>query len=893
MAETTYRPQHFFFANGGAVGSFGLVGRGDPNDGTVRPNFDVNYTKALDQATPTLVPEAVTRANDTLRTIAARYLGDGNLWYLIAEENGLSNPDAVLVVGLTLRLPNQVISLSNSAGVYKPFSPAQALGDITPHMVVVWKPPGPDRCAQAMMIVVIVAFMIMSFMAAAPATPAVATTTTSTATITTTTGLTITNTATVTATTVASVSTTQAVVSGVVGGAFSSLFSQAAMGAMAVLEGGRFSFNWKAVAASALTRGMTAGLSPAINSMATSLSSIPAVQQAIVGVANNVISQGVNIALKNQKSFDWGGVASAAITAPLTQAMTNAAGPGSAAGVSFASGIYFGAIQTMARGGKVDLLSMAADQFGNMIGDAVASKMAERMQQASAEKARDAELEKLRTMMTERLFAANGGDPSSLVSSHREELYRQQLALLQEGLGDYAKYVGVFGGRDFGKLEQIAADPTRGYSAVRGQYGGDALRDLMLSLGLVPKESGRTVSLYGNQVVDLEFSPGQVAETWQTVKSARAAGLKGANDDLIAPMMLFVRNPDALASQIYMGVLNAIGGYASPVVYENAENQVLALKGSRGLIDVSFGYTQSSAGATLVAVNSAVYQDAERLKQESLAQMRNPDSVMMGPSPTGGAPAAVQNLIGSVALQSLAMTTAFATDPLAPADLRSGARTSLFIDAALLLVSGGSAAVSGIRALRAARTMARMTRLGTVENLTVALRNTSNVEAGIASPGTDAALDAARQRVGTVIHEVQSGARSPVEIKPLNPGIDYYVDAEGRTLSVKTYDRSGFRSGVRDDAWDAAVDPETGLVRDPLTSGVMNKNEPWQMGHKPMMEYWKERDYAINQWLDNRIFTPRKDFLDRLNDPSRYRPELPASNQSHLAEDTSNLFWPW
>ena len=88
-----------------------------------------------------------------------------------------------------------------------------------------------------------------------------------------------------------------------------------------------------------------------------------------------------------------------------------------------------------------------------------------------------------------------------------------------------------------------------------------------------------------------------------------------------------------------------------------------------------------------------------------------------------------------------------------------------------------------------------------------------------------------------------------------------------------------------------AVDMDTGLVRDPLKGAVMSKDEPWDMGHRPGMEYWKERDYAINDWLDNRNLTTRQEFLDRMNDPSRYRPELPSSNRSHRAEDVSNDFW--
>lgn len=126
---------------------------------------------------------------------------------------------------------------------------------------------------------------------------------------------------------------------------------------------------------------------------------------------------------------------------------------------------------------------------------------------------------------------------------------------------------------------------------------------------------------------------------------------------------------------------------------------------------------------------------------------------------------------------------------------------------------------------------------------------------------------------------------------PLNPSTRFYVKPDGQTLDAKTYSRnSGFRDGVRDKAWGDNVDPATGRVTDPLTGKTMQKDEAWDMGHKPKMEYWKERDNAINEWLYNNKATSRKEFLDRMNDPARYRPELPSSNRSHKGEDRSSDF---
>ena len=43
-------------------------------------------------------------------------------------------------------------------------------------------------------------------------------------------------------------------------------------------------------------------------------------------------------------------------------------------------------------------------------------------------------------------------------------------------------------------------------------------------------------------------------------------------------------------------------------------------------------------------------------------------------------------------------------------------------------------------------------------------------------------------------------------------------------------------------------------------------------------------------WMDNQLPLSRKEFLDRLNNPERYRPEAPSSNRSHKGEDKTTDF---
>jgi hypothetical protein len=113
-------------------------------------------------------------------------------------------------------------------------------------------------------------------------------------------------------------------------------------------------------------------------------------------------------------------------------------------------------------------------------------------------------------------------------------------------------------------------------------------------------------------------------------------------------------------------------------------------------------------------------------------------------------------------------------------------------------------------------------------------------------------------------------------------------DANDVVRAAKTYERpSGFRAGVRDEAWESAVEPATGRARDPVSGRFMSKKEPWDMGHKPGYEFRKHQASAAERKLT------RKEFLDEYNNPEHYRPELPSSNRSHKGENvTDDYFGP-
>ncbi|MBB4703608.1 GH-E family nuclease [Sphaerisporangium siamense] len=119
----------------------------------------------------------------------------------------------------------------------------------------------------------------------------------------------------------------------------------------------------------------------------------------------------------------------------------------------------------------------------------------------------------------------------------------------------------------------------------------------------------------------------------------------------------------------------------------------------------------------------------------------------------------------------------------------------------------------------------------------------------------------------------------------------YHVVAGDQAILVHNDDPDpyrrpkGFRKGVRAKVWESAMDPDTGLVTDPLTGEVMDKSKRWDMGHLPGYEFRKHRQSALDRGIS------RKQFLDEHNDPTHYRPELPSSNSCHRGEDHSDDYF--
>lgn len=94
-------------------------------------DFDQNY-EPISPNYPGFVATTYTVKNgDTLQSIARAVWGDADMWYLIADANGLTNSNT-LTAGQVLTIPNKVTNIHNNSGTYRVYNPGEAIGDVNP-----------------------------------------------------------------------------------------------------------------------------------------------------------------------------------------------------------------------------------------------------------------------------------------------------------------------------------------------------------------------------------------------------------------------------------------------------------------------------------------------------------------------------------------------------------------------------------------------------------------------------------------------------------------------------------------------------------------------------------------------------------------------------------------
>jgi hypothetical protein len=116
------------------------------------------------------------RGGDTLSGIAANLWGDAGLWYKLAEANGLSQQSG-LTEGQRLTIPSGVTKNTHNASTFKPYDPADAIGETSPTNPAPSKAAKKNKCGMfgaILLVAVAVAVTVVTAGAALAATGAVA-----------------------------------------------------------------------------------------------------------------------------------------------------------------------------------------------------------------------------------------------------------------------------------------------------------------------------------------------------------------------------------------------------------------------------------------------------------------------------------------------------------------------------------------------------------------------------------------------------------------------------------------------------------------------------------------------------------------------------------------------
>ncbi|MBW8891082.1 MAG: hypothetical protein JF617_02535, partial [Burkholderiales bacterium] len=298
-------------------------------------------------------------SGDTLRAVAQTFYGDANLWYVIAEANGYTD-EALPVAGDVVRIPS-VARSSNTASTFAVYDPSKIVGSTSPEPIAPAPPPPPPSaggCGMLGTIIVIVVAVVVTYFTAGAATGALLSTLGETG---------------------------AAVVGGAIGGAVGSVASQG----VGIAIGQQQSFSWKQVGLAAVGGAVAGGVSAATNGTAlgSALDKLGEYGKlAVTSAAGNAVTQGVAVATGLQDKFSWRSVAASAIAAPAAQAIVGSLNlpTGSAlqsadlatrTSAAFVRGVVGQGVRMLVtHQGKMDYASIAADAFGNAIGESIASQ---------------------------------------------------------------------------------------------------------------------------------------------------------------------------------------------------------------------------------------------------------------------------------------------------------------------------------------------------------------------------------------------------------------------------------------------------------------------------------------------------------------------------------------
>ncbi|WND82018.1 putative Ig domain-containing protein [Lysobacter capsici] len=297
-------------------------------------------------------------AGESLRDLAKRVYGNEQQWYVLAQANGLGDPEQEIGGGLMLDVPNVDVS-RNDAGTFKPYNPGEAIGSTTPSLPYI--PPPKAACSSVAKVIVLVvvvavaAFTGGTILAALP--------------------------------TAGTLGLGTAVFIGGVAGAAGALAGQAAGSFMGIS-----SFSWRAVAAGAITGAITGGIAEIAGGAAAGFGgAADGAEQAVSATAGfgRVAAQAIGNPLAAyagdriaglDASFSWRNI----VASTFTNLVASYAGPAisdrlkltSNFSRNFTQGMTAGVVSAATRnvmgiGEGLDLRAIVSDAFGNALGNLI------------------------------------------------------------------------------------------------------------------------------------------------------------------------------------------------------------------------------------------------------------------------------------------------------------------------------------------------------------------------------------------------------------------------------------------------------------------------------------------------------------------------------------------
>ena len=233
-------------ANGQVLGSWGT----DYENGEMVTRRDfINYGRIDAQAVTAGQSAYRVRAGDTLRSIALAVYGDAQLWYVLADANGVTDGD--LTQGRMLVTPQRTSGLHNSNVTSEQYSQVKLIGDTSPYV-----PNAPayqkSQCATISIIIaaVLVALVITVISAGLASAAAAAA-----------------------GTAIGMSATASAIAGGVVGGAIGGALSSMGSQGVMIAGGLQDQMRWRDVAAGAISGAISGGVSAGIGVLARSAAS--------------------------------------------------------------------------------------------------------------------------------------------------------------------------------------------------------------------------------------------------------------------------------------------------------------------------------------------------------------------------------------------------------------------------------------------------------------------------------------------------------------------------------------------------------------------------------------------------------------------------------------------